>query len=419
MIVAVVVGVSALLLGGYFLFFRQDYAVLYRDLRPISASAIVQELKKERVSYRLSNGGADILVPVADLDSVRLAVTGADLTSGLNGFELFDNSDMGLTDFAQKIKFQRALQGELTRTILLIDGVADARVHLSLPEKSLFRSEAASAKASVTLLTKSREPFSKAEIEGIQQLVASAIPELQSQDVVVLSGGGEVVSAPAQPPAPPAVETEPAPAEEQTVETKLASLLQQALPTTAFQLHMEEATPAPQPVNVAESADASPETAEALEASVVPPASARLHITTTKALSEKEQELVRSAIGDSRLVPANTALKFAEGPVQDAREIPAASSTAMLPVAVDEPAAPVPVAVQQAAPSTSAPDGSVILIAAGSIAAVAIAFAVAIGLFFARHPARARPALALEDHSRFAERLKAGLAQEQEATHAA
>jgi flagellar M-ring protein FliF len=423
MIVAAVGVASAILIAGYFYFFRQEYALLYRDLRPAAAASIVEELKKQRIPYRLANGGAEILVPTTDISSVRLTVAGADLpVGGLNGFELFDNSDMGLTDFAQKIKFQRALQGELTRTILLINGVADARVHLSLPEKSLFRNEAAIPKASVTLITKTSEPLAKAEIEGIQQLVASAIPDLQGQDVVVLNGQGKVVSErsplpqPASPPTATAATQAAQAGESKTAEARLEALLMQALPNTQFRLRIEEVQPPEnaQPETVADAAAGS----DAPKQQILPPLP-RVAITADRTLSPEEQKLIAGTI-ERAGVAAGAPLSFSEGLIAKPQtEAPVAEAPSLV-----EPAAPLPVELaaplgpQPAAASlASVPAPSAILTVAGLVAAIGLV--IALGVLLARRTSGAAPLLTTEDQSRFAERLRSGLAgHEQGAPHA-
>ena len=187
---------TAALIAGYFLVLKKDYAVLSEDLRPADASAVVEELKKQQVDYRLGDGGANILVPASQVDAVRLSLAGSDLSvKGLDGFELFNSSDMGLTDFTQKIKYQRALQGELARTILMLHDVVEARVHIAMPERALFRGEQSRPKAAVTLITRSPAAETSAQVQGVQQLVAAAIPDLEAANVVVLNGRGEVISA--------------------------------------------------------------------------------------------------------------------------------------------------------------------------------------------------------------------------------
>lgn len=179
----------------YFLLLREDYAVLYQDLREDDAAAVARELGAQHVRYRLANGGADILVPASNLDQVRLDIASSDVAiEGLEGFELFDQSDMGLTDFAQRIKYQRALQGELARTIMRMDGVVDARVHISMPERTLFRSERRNAEAAVAVVTRRAQDLTPARVVGIQRLIAASVPDLASSDVVVLDGRGAPIT---------------------------------------------------------------------------------------------------------------------------------------------------------------------------------------------------------------------------------
>jgi flagellar M-ring protein FliF len=191
-----VVLVLLLVAGGYLLFLRPNYVVLAQGLRPADASAVVGELDKRGVAYRLRDGGSTILVPEAQADATRIAIAGTDAAArGQTGFELFNKSDMGLTNFAQKINYQRALQGELVRTITAMEGVESARVHLALPERSLFRSERVEPKAAVTLTMKLGQVADPARVSGIQQLVAAAVPDLPPAKVVVLDAEGRAISA--------------------------------------------------------------------------------------------------------------------------------------------------------------------------------------------------------------------------------
>lgn len=188
--------VVALLALGYFLFLRTEYVALAEGLRPADASAIVTELDKAGRGYRLRDGGTTILVPENEADATRVAIAGSDVAArGQIGFELFNKSDMGLTNFAQKINYQRALQGELVRTIMAMDGVDSARVHLALPERTLFRGDRAEPKAAVTVAMKPGQTADGARVVGIQRLVAAAVPDLPESKVVVLDSAGRVISA--------------------------------------------------------------------------------------------------------------------------------------------------------------------------------------------------------------------------------
>lgn len=185
----------ALLFAVYFLVLRKPYDVLFTDLRPMDAATIVAELDKKKIPYRLQDGGGTILVPENLVDATRLNVMSSDLPlKGMVGFELFNKSDMGLTEFAQKINYQRALQGELARTIMTMDAVDTARVHLSLTEPTIFRDDRVPPKASVTILTRPGKVLTAGAVRGVQRLVAAAVPELELANVVVLDKRGEVLS---------------------------------------------------------------------------------------------------------------------------------------------------------------------------------------------------------------------------------
>ena len=190
--------VLACVFGGAWLMMRPRYEVLFRDLRPVDAATIVAELDREKVPYRLEDDGATILAPASRIDQTRLAILGGDLPlKGAVGFELFNKSDMGLTEFAQRINYQRALQGELARTIMTIDSVEAARVHLTLPEPSIFRAERKPAEASVTLTPRPGRTLTAETVAGVQRLVAASVPDLDVSGVVVLDARGSLIAGPA------------------------------------------------------------------------------------------------------------------------------------------------------------------------------------------------------------------------------
>ena len=191
-----IIGILLFVLGSvYFVFLRQPDAVLFSKLRPMDAATIVAELDKKKVPYHLADGGATILVAENQVDATRLAILSQDLPlKGAVGFELFNKSDIGLTEFAQKINYQRALQGELARTIMTMDAIDTARVHLSLPEPTIFRDDKRPPKASIALTLKPGKPLALGTVAGIRRLVAAAVPDLDVANVVVVDGEGEVIS---------------------------------------------------------------------------------------------------------------------------------------------------------------------------------------------------------------------------------
>lgn len=193
--------VGALLIAGfvagavYFVFLRQPDSVLFSNLRSMDAATIVADLDKKKVPYHLADGGTTILVSKDKVDATRLGILSEDLPlKGTVGFELFNKSDIGLTEFAQKINYQRALQGELARTIMAVDGVDMARVHLSLPDPTIFQDDKRPPKASIALTMKPGKTLSPGAVRGIQRLVAAAVSDLDTANVVVLDGEGQVVS---------------------------------------------------------------------------------------------------------------------------------------------------------------------------------------------------------------------------------
>ena len=193
---AILAALFVLLAGAYYFFVQLSFVPLYEDLRPGQASEVAAELEHREIAFRVEDNGRTILVSSGSADALRLSIDGARApASQLTGFELFNDSDMGLTDFAQRIKFQRALQGELARTIVSIDGIEDARVHISIPERALFRGEEASPKAAVSISTDIKDVPSRSRIVGIQRLVSASVPGLEPASVVVLNDIGEIISA--------------------------------------------------------------------------------------------------------------------------------------------------------------------------------------------------------------------------------
>ena len=159
------------------------------------AGAIAAKLKEMKVPYTLKGDGTTILVPAAMvLDArLRLATEGLPQGGGV-GYEVFGNSPLGgMTDFMQKLNYRRALQGELARTIGHIAAVHSARVHLVMPEKALFREQQEKTTASVALTLVPGRHLASEQIRGITQLIASSVPGLDPQDVVIVDDTGQIL----------------------------------------------------------------------------------------------------------------------------------------------------------------------------------------------------------------------------------
>ncbi len=240
--IAAAMCVLGLLLGAlWFVFLHTSYQPLFGDLRPTDAAAIVSALERKKIPYRLADHGTVILVPEDVVDSTRLSVMTDDIPlKGTVGFELFNKSDMGLTDFAQKINYQRALQGELERTIMTLDGVDTARVHLSLGEDRLFRDDRVPPKGSVTIRMARRAVLSESAAQGVKRLVAAAVPNLDAANVVILDEGGQVVSA-ALPTGLPANAVSPLAEEKRAVEEYYEARIRQAFAHANLPVQIEVA----------------------------------------------------------------------------------------------------------------------------------------------------------------------------------
>ncbi|MCX7274072.1 MAG: flagellar basal-body MS-ring/collar protein FliF [Burkholderiales bacterium] len=170
---------------------RVDYQTLFADLDPQDAASMVAELDKLHVPYRLNAEGTAIQVDSAQVHALRLKLMGkSSAMRGGVGFEIFNNTDFGMTEFAQKINYQRALQGELTRTIQSLDEVKTARVHLVLPESGLFKKNGQKPKASITLAMKDGRSLPPEQVLGIQRLVAAAVPEIEPGAVTIADHQG-------------------------------------------------------------------------------------------------------------------------------------------------------------------------------------------------------------------------------------
>lgn len=190
-LIAGVIVVLAFTALGVWWALRTDYQVLFADLSPQDASAMTAELERQKIPYRLAGEGTTILVDRGIVHATRLKVMGRDLPlKGAVGLEVFNNSDFGMTEFAQKVNFQRALQGELTRTILTLEEVRDARVHLALPEQGLFRQATSRPKAAITLTLRPQRTLRAEQISGIQRLVASSVPGMTAQEVTIVDNRG-------------------------------------------------------------------------------------------------------------------------------------------------------------------------------------------------------------------------------------
>lgn len=176
---------------------QPDYRVLYSRLYPEDAASVVQMLQKDNVKYKLTENGSTIQVPADQVYDLRLKVAGEGKVHGQGiGFEIFDEVKVGQTDFVQRINYQRALQGELARTISEFPQVDRARVHLVLPHKTLFIEEQSEPSASVVLKLKQGEKLKPEEVTGIVNLVSMAVEDLSPDRITVADTKGDIIYSP-------------------------------------------------------------------------------------------------------------------------------------------------------------------------------------------------------------------------------
>ncbi|MCA9728698.1 MAG: flagellar M-ring protein FliF [Candidatus Eisenbacteria bacterium] len=173
-----------------------EYTVLYANLEPADASSIVDRLRGDQIPYQVADGGRTIKVPQNRVHELRLTMAADGLPSSGTGYELLDTNKLGWTDFVQKFQHQRALEGEIARTIQTIDEVQSARVHLVMPEPSLFVSQEKPATASVVLHMRSGAKLAPGQIAGVVHLVSSAVEGLDPEHVTLLDTNGTLLSSP-------------------------------------------------------------------------------------------------------------------------------------------------------------------------------------------------------------------------------
>ncbi|KNZ70888.1 flagellar M-ring protein FliF [Thermincola ferriacetica] len=174
---------------------RPDYAPLFTQLDPQDAGKTVEWLKENKIPYQLADGGTTILVPSKDVDQTRISLSSEGYpTGGVVGFEAFDQTKFGETDTDRRARFIRALQGELTRTIERFSEVDKARVHIVLPEPSLFLEEQKNATAAVWLQLKPTKTLDENQVKGLVKLVANSVEGLSPENVTVVDMNGNILS---------------------------------------------------------------------------------------------------------------------------------------------------------------------------------------------------------------------------------
>jgi len=174
---------------------ERDFAVLYSNLSAEDASAVVGRLKESGVDYRLSSDSTTVRVRSAQVPDLRLQMAAAGIPkAGRIGYELFDRNNFGATEFTEHINYQRALEGEMERTVMTIAEVEHARVHITPAKDSVFANERRPAKASVLIRLRPGRTLSPANVKAVMHLVSSAVDGLLPEDVAVLDVHGNLLT---------------------------------------------------------------------------------------------------------------------------------------------------------------------------------------------------------------------------------
>jgi flagellar M-ring protein FliF len=173
-----------------------DYRVLYSNLSDRDGGSIIESLQQMNIPYKFADGGGALMVPSNQVHEARLKLASQGLPKGGNvGFELMDNQKFGITQFAEQVNYQRALEGELARTVESIDSVAAARVHLAIPKPSVFIKEQQKPSASVVIRLQGGRLLDSGQISAIVHMISSSVPELSAKNVTVVDQNGTLLSA--------------------------------------------------------------------------------------------------------------------------------------------------------------------------------------------------------------------------------
>jgi flagellar M-ring protein FliF len=196
--IAAMVVVAAMLAGvvALTLWARQpEYRILYTNLSDRDGGMIIAALSQMKIPYRFNEGGSAITVPANRVHEARLQLASKGLPKGsIVGFELLENQKFGVTQFQEQVSYQRALEGELVRSIEALSAVESARVHLAIPRSSVFLRENEKPSASVLLNLRSGQTLERSQVSGIMHLVASSVANLPVSGVSVLDQNGALLS---------------------------------------------------------------------------------------------------------------------------------------------------------------------------------------------------------------------------------
>jgi len=190
-----IAAIIALVAGAWMWSQSPDYRVLYTNVSDRDGGAIISALQQMNVPYKFAEGGGAILVPGTQVHEVRLRLASQGLPKGgLAGFELMENQKLGASQFLEQVNYQRALEGELARSIQSLSAVQNARVHLAISKPSVFVREQQKSSASVLLNLFPGRSLDPAQVSAIVHLISSSVPDLPVKNVAVVDQGGTLLS---------------------------------------------------------------------------------------------------------------------------------------------------------------------------------------------------------------------------------
>lgn len=185
----------AILVGGWLWAQEPPYGVLFANLSEQDGGQVIAALEQQNIPYRVSDGGSAILIPVSRVHDVRLRLASGGIPKGgLVGFELMEQQKIGVSQFAEQINYQRALEGELARSIQSLAAVKGARVHLAIPKQTAFLRDDQKPTASILVSLAAGRTLESSQVAGIVHLVSSSVPQLNPAQVSVIDQNGNLLS---------------------------------------------------------------------------------------------------------------------------------------------------------------------------------------------------------------------------------
>ncbi|NCN88143.1 MAG: flagellar basal body M-ring protein FliF [Gallionella sp.] len=193
----VAVAATVALLSGLWLWGQTpDYRVLYANLAERDGGAVIESLQQQNIPYKFAEGGGALMVPASRVHEVRLKMATLGLPKGgTAGFELMENQKFGTSQFLEQVNFQRALEGELARSVQTMAAVSNARVHLAIPKPSVFIKDKQKPTASVVLALYAGRALDEGQVNAIVHLISSSVPEMRAENVTVVDQNGNLLSA--------------------------------------------------------------------------------------------------------------------------------------------------------------------------------------------------------------------------------